>query len=311
MIATATELFSARHFSGVVAVCSDALDEEPEHLGLLMLRARAHIALRRDLLAQADLRDLIRIDPTCALAYRLLGELSARRDQHESAAIFFRESLRLEPGDRATMDWLSIVDPGFVPPAPRLARGTAPPSADQLPTAPFPRRPRTVAPIEPAPVALDADTGEDTGDDTEAEAPDARIIAEAARDAAEAAFEPPPLAPASATLDHADAWPGAVPPPPRGMVKRIATPLPVPPPSRRPATRGGVPELAGFDEYLVAAGVLSRGGLRAAQTYQRSMHVALSAAIVALGLATPQRVEWAAVSHQSQLAQKQRRPQQP
>jgi hypothetical protein len=46
--------------------------------------------------------------------------------------------------------------------------------------------------------------------------------------------------------------------------------------------------------------------LRAAQTYQRSMGVELSAAVVALGLATPQRVEWAAVSHQSQLAQKQR-----
>jgi hypothetical protein len=74
---------------------------------------------------------------------------------------------------------------------------------------------------------------------------------------------------------------------------------PTPP---RPMTRGPTPELPGFGEYLVTSGILTRERLRAAQAYQRSMRVQLSTAIVTLGLATPQRIEWAAVAHQSQLA---------
>jgi hypothetical protein len=85
--------------------------------------------------------------------------------------------------------------------------------------------------------------------------------------------------------------------------------LPGRPPTQPPArqapriiARGPTPELPGFGEYLVATGILSRERLRAAQAYQRSMKVQLSTAIVTLGLATPQRIEWAAVAHQSQLA---------
>ena len=70
--------------------------------------------------------------------------------------------------------------------------------------------------------------------------------------------------------------------------------------------RAPMPELPGFGEYLVASGILTRERLRAAQAYQRSMKVQLSTAIVTLGLATPQRIEWAAVAHQSQLASAQR-----
>ena len=77
-------------------------------------------------------------------------------------------------------------------------------------------------------------------------------------------------------------------------------------PLRRPVSqapqRGPVPELPGFGDYLVSTGILTRERLRAAQAYQRSMRVQLSTAIVTLGLATPQRIEWAAVAHQSQLA---------
>ena len=73
-------------------------------------------------------------------------------------------------------------------------------------------------------------------------------------------------------------------------------------PAPRPMTRGPIPEMPGFGDYLVTSGILTRERLRAAQAYQRSMKVQLSTAIVTLGLATPQRVEWAAVSHQSQLA---------
>src|SRR6185503_5750506 len=106
---------------------------EPECVPILIIRARAHIALRRDLDAQADLRDIIRLEPTCAIAYRLLGELAARRDENESAAIFFREALRLDPGDREAADWLLItaspVRPAAVAsklPAPATAAGRFP-----------------------------------------------------------------------------------------------------------------------------------------------------------------------------------------
>lgn len=236
VIAAATELFDARHFPGVVALCTDALDAEPESVPCLVLRARARIALRRDLDAQADLRDIIRLDPRCAIAYRLLGVLAARRDENESAAIFFREALRLDPDDVEAGDWLQIAlgslrvaAPGARRPraapaladdaltTPRFARGTRPPDPDERPTWPFPQ----VAARRPAP--------------------------------------PPVAAPPRASL----------------------------------------PELPGFGDYLVATGILSRDRLRAAIAYQHSMKVALSTAIVALGLASPQRIEWAVVAHQA------------
>jgi hypothetical protein len=79
----------------------------------------------------------------------------------------------------------------------------------------------------------------------------------------------------------------------------LRRPLAQPRPLSQP--RASVPELPGFGEYLVSTGILTRERLRAAQAYQRSMKVQLSTAIVTLGLATPQRIEWAAVAHQSQL----------
>jgi hypothetical protein len=71
-------------------------------------------------------------------------------------------------------------------------------------------------------------------------------------------------------------------------------------PTTRPATRAAVVELPGFGEYLVESGILTRERLRIAEAYQRSMKVQLSTAIVTLGLATPQRIAWAAVAHQSE-----------
>jgi tetratricopeptide (TPR) repeat protein len=266
VLATAAELFEARHYPGVVALINDALEEDPEHVPLLLVRARAHIALRRDLEAQADLRDIIRLDPQCSLAYRLLGELAARRDEHDSAAIFFREALRLNPGDPDAADWLAIVDkpvrPAAVAPklpapataagrVPRFATGTTPPADLERPTRPFGALARGSSPKTewqtPIPLGLGSK---------------------------------PPLSDVKTTL------PGAQP-------QRIA---------QRSQSRGPIPELPGFGDYLVESGILTRERLRAAQAYQRSMRVHLSTAIVTLGLATPQRIEWAAVAHQSQLA---------
>ena len=227
-------------------MCSDALEDEPECVPLVLIRARARIALRRDLDAQADLRDVIRLDPDCSLAYRLLGELAARRDENDSAAVFFREALRLDPDDREANDWLMIVNAPSRPaavanqlPATAAAAGHFSPSAKparaQSPTPRLARGTQSPAKLEPA----------DSRDAIDEQAPRA---------------------------------------------------------TSRPTSRGPTPELPGFGEYLVSTGILTRERLRAAQAYQRSMKVQLSTAIVTLGLATPQRIEWAAVSHQSQLA---------
>jgi len=288
-------------------MCSDALADEPDCVPLLLIRARAHIALRRDLDAQSDLRDIIRLDPQCSTAYRLLGEVAARRDENESAAIFFREALRLDPQDQEAADWLMIVDtassslrPAAVAqqlPAPaaaagRFPRGTHPPVElhDERPTRPFARgsdrfgdRWRTPTPV---------------------------LAQRTVTLALEVVEEPTVRAP---KLPRVDATPAPLPPPPRwGEASDVRTlhgrPPTTPParparaPTQRPMPRSSIAEAPGFGEYLVAQGILTRERLRAAQAYQRSMKVQLSTAIVTLGLATPQRIEWAAVAHQSHLA---------
>lgn len=296
-MATASELFKARHYPGVVALVSDALESEPESVPLLLVRARAHIALRRDLDAQADLRDIIRLDPQCSLAYRLLGELAARRDENESAAIFFREALRLDPGDREAQDWLAIAErparpaavanklpapataagrfPSARVPVPRFAQGTRPPD-DERPTARrwgagYPER--EPEPLPPPPPRMA--TGSSPTLPPYQEAP----------------------SPAEVATYIADAGPPELP------AEVVRQTIPGAQPVRRPlAQRGPLPELPGFGDYLVSTGILTRERLRAAQAYQRSMKVHLATAIVTLGLATPQRIEWAAVAHQAQLA---------
>jgi tetratricopeptide (TPR) repeat protein len=245
VIATANELFEARHYPGVVALVSDALDDEPECVPLLLLRAKARIALHRDLDAQGDLRDVIRIEPLCGAAFRLLGELSARRNENESAAIFFREALRLSPDDRDAADWLAIVE--------RPARPAAAVHQLPAPTAAAGRFPTRFAKGTTSPEVESLEV--------------ARGSQRSVRLGSDPADEPTTT---------------------RGQ------------PAQRGFVRRPIPELPGFGDYLVEAGILTRERLRAAQAYQRSMKVQLSTAIVTLGLATPQRIEWAAVAHQSE-----------
>jgi len=216
VIAAAVELYAARHYPGVVAVCGDALDEEPGCVELRLLRAKAQLRLRRDVAAQVDLREVIRIDPRCGLAYRLLGELAARRDEHESARIFLREALRLDPHDRETLDWLVVVD--------SMVRPTA--AAEKLP-------------------AIAAAVG-------------ASIPARVAR--------------------------GSQP-----TIKRDT-------PGAGPLARPRAVEGPAFGQYLIQIGLLTPDRLKAAQAYQRSMNVMLSTAVIALGLASQLKVEWASLS---------------
>lgn len=295
VIATATELFEGRHYPGVVAMCCDALDNEPECVPLLLIRARARIALRRELEAQADLRDVIRLDPGCALAHRLLGELAAKRDEHASAARFFREALRLDPDDRTAAEWLVIVDPSLRPaavaqklPAPATAAGR------------FPRA--MTPPVYVEPETLDARPARfarGTHGDHE-ERPTKPFARGASPSDAGREWRTPMPRTAAAPHDKTVDMPEV--PTLHGRPASVTPARPAPKLASRPVTRGPTPELPGFGEYLVASGILTRERLRAAQAYQRSMRVQLSTAIVTLGLATPQRIEWAAVAHQSQLA---------
>ncbi len=325
VIATAHELFEGRHYPSVVALASDALEHEPECVDLLVVRARAHIALRRDLDAQADLRDIIRLEPQCGLAYRLLGELAARRDENESAAIFFREAIRLQPDDHEAADWLMIVDASIRPaaaarklPAPVAAAGrfpraqspriAPPPMAVPQPSsvpAPFMVREQMVEDDEPNETieARPARVGRGTYPPTECDERPTKPFARGSRVDGEQwkarAFPLPAPIPYSdpGTPQERSTLAGrpATQPPARSAPRLAPSPS-------RPMTRGPTPELPGFGEYLVDSGILTRERLRAAQAYQRSMRVQLSTAIVTLGLATPQRIEWAAVAHQSQLA---------
>jgi hypothetical protein len=297
VIATANELFEARHFPGVVAMCSDALDDEPECVPLLLIRARARMALRRDLDAQADLRDIIRLDPRCGLAYRLLGELAARRDEHASAAVFFREALRLDPEDREAQEWLQIVTasrpaatatrlPATAAAAGRLSASTRAPSPSPVRLARGTQPPDQVD--RAAPAVPEERPTQPFGRVTETQRVRGQAVTPAARPPARLTPTPEPL-----------------PPPPELERPTLSGRPPTQPPARpapRLTSRAPTPELPGFGEYLVAAGILTRERLRAAQAYQRSMKVQLSTAIVTLGLASPQRIEWAAVAHQSQLS---------
>jgi hypothetical protein len=286
VIATAEELFEARHFPGVIAMVSDALDDEPECVPLLLIRARAHMALRRDLDAQGDLRDVIRLDASCATAFRLLGELAARRDENKSAITFFREALRLDPSDQEARDWLQIVEsvrPAAVAqklPAPaaaagrfprpdsqpRFAKGTHSPDEQwERPTKPFARgssppvRPEGPRTIDPGRFAV-------------------RMMA--------------PVEPVEPKPTLTGRPPAPTPAKPAPVARAITS---------RPIKSAPTPEAPGFGEYLVSSGILTRERLRAAQAYQRSMKVQLTTAIVTLGLATPQRIEWACVAHQTQV----------
>ena len=311
VIATASELFEARHYPGVVALVSDALEEEPECVALLLVRARSHIALRRDLDAQADLRDIIRLEPQCSLAYRLLGELAARRDENESAAIFFREALRLDPEDREAADWLMIcasARPAAAAhklPAPVAAAGRFPLARGKTANEGTTRTLSSPARTDQRPggqprFARGTRSPEDerVTQPFSGERPTTRF----ARGSQSQWDQPAPLPPPPTIHAHGSA--PKLTPMPELVHERVT--IPGPQPVRRPMaqpraiSRGPTPELPGFGEYLVTTGILTRERLRAAQAYQRSMKVQLSTAIVTLGLATPQRIEWAAVAHQSE-----------
>jgi len=104
----AIELFQSRNYSGVVAACLGVVEEDPDNHHIRLLLAKALLALRQDTEAQQHISECMQRQPQCPTAYHLLGKLALRRDELKSAEIFFKESLRLEPGNSEVNELLSI-----------------------------------------------------------------------------------------------------------------------------------------------------------------------------------------------------------
>ncbi|MBE7449865.1 MAG: hypothetical protein HS111_13475 [Kofleriaceae bacterium] len=121
----ALELFSARHYPGRRG---GVPGRDPGRPGQPAPPAPASAsadgaAARPE--AQTEISECLRLEPRLGAAYRLLGELAARRDEVESAKIFLREALRLDPDDAEAREWLGVVQ--------AMVRSTA--AADKLPAA--------------------------------------------------------------------------------------------------------------------------------------------------------------------------------
>lgn len=159
IVAAARELFAARQYAGVVAVCNDAVAELPADdravIALRLLAARSLLALRRDADAQAEIRACLGHDPQCGPAYRMLGELAARADELASAKIFLREAVRLGPDDDEAREWLGIVEAMArargLDTGRREARRVAPPAVSAAAPSPSPRPSPPPHPAPPPP----------------------------------------------------------------------------------------------------------------------------------------------------------------
>jgi tetratricopeptide (TPR) repeat protein len=143
-MSAAVELFERGHYPSVVAVCSDALCEEPDNVEIHLLLVRALMALRQDREAHRNLGEVLRRDPSCALAYQMIGELALRGDDLQSAEVYFREALRLDPGNLEARDWLDVVL-GLRQPAAAVANFPATTAAARCTSAGAPR-PRPARP---------------------------------------------------------------------------------------------------------------------------------------------------------------------
>lgn len=312
LLAAALELYQARQYPSVVATCADAVVElpadDPAVGALRLLAARSLLALRRDAEAQREIRECLRLDPQCAAAYRLLGELAARADQLASAKIFFREAVRLAPDDLESHDWLALVETMARPTAAAALIPAANAAVGRLsPRAPSHARPSAVPTAKPSPVAVARPS------------PDAianRILAKASQDSFAKPIPvasprpesiPAPVAPrARATLPPprrtAAAASAVAAPAPLALPLRAAAPTPTPEPAVR--ARGTSPPAVsntvstGFGQYLVDCGLLSPVQLRAATVYQRSTGVRLGAAAVALGFVSEAKADWASLNYQ-------------
>jgi tetratricopeptide (TPR) repeat protein len=107
--ARAESLVKGRRYEEALALCHRELANRAGAIEVRLVFGRALMALHRDDEAEKEMQEVIRRSPRCAEAYRVLGELAFRRDQHEQASEYLGEAVRLAPTDAASMVLLDIV----------------------------------------------------------------------------------------------------------------------------------------------------------------------------------------------------------
>lgn len=104
----AADLFSAGEYQHAAKHCENVLKLSPGDVETRIYLARSLMALRKNEAAQQELRQCIRIMPQLGIAYRLLGELTLRRKEYESAKMFLRQAIRIDTHDKDAQHLLKI-----------------------------------------------------------------------------------------------------------------------------------------------------------------------------------------------------------
>src|SRR5262249_22127768 len=97
LAAKAEALVKGRRYEEAVQMCRRELESQPAAIEVRLVLGRALMALHRDREAETEMHEILRLRPRSAEAYRTLGELAFRRDQHLRAAEFLSEAARLAP----------------------------------------------------------------------------------------------------------------------------------------------------------------------------------------------------------------------
>lgn len=263
----ANELFREGHFSGVIAVCTDALVDDTDDLEVRTLLTRALLALRKDSGAERQLAEILRIDQNSSIAYQLLGEIAFRRDDLATAEIYFREACRLDRGNASARIWLDVtlVSGGFSP----LEDGDAVLGARVKPATSSPRH---VPPRRGRRRRFADGTAPQWRAETASAGP---------RDITRRGHRGSPGASASAST----------------MIESRASS--VGSRSGCAASSGHGPERERLGGYLVENGMLSAKQLHESLIYQRRQGVRVGEAAVALGFISQQKLGWAALGFHS------------
>ena len=107
---TIEELFRAGRYRHAASRCSEVLVDDPDNLGLHLLRVRALMALRCDEQAKRELGRLLRWRPDSGLAHRLLAELAIRLGKMTAAVTLLKRAVKLSPDDRTASSLLELIE---------------------------------------------------------------------------------------------------------------------------------------------------------------------------------------------------------
>ena len=294
----ATELYEQGHYSGVFAVCADALAEQPEDNELRTLLIRALVALRQDSLAQRHLRDLLEREPESSFAFQMFGEIAFRGDDLAAAELYFREAWQLDRQNASARIWLDLVQ-GMLrtaspaqTPSTSQARLTRPKPASRRRfangTAPTTRAPSRTAlsASERATQSSRAPTNRSPSHLTpsgRAHAGRSRTAQKRARSARDSRTQSGSLS--AGRLPTSRTQSGWI------QAQSIMSSAP-----RSPQRRDDTAPVGGrFGGYLVDIGVLSKQQLSRSLAHHRRHQMRLGDAVVALGLMSQQKLDWAAL----------------